>query len=186
MNIAEFSMPLLAEAEIERRRKRLVRVNRTIHLASVVAIFGLVQWGALHDGGSEAIGLVIGAIMAFLAWMAILFSIEDTRLDPERYTWLPAHMCESFAEFCEENESVQAYRNKVRGAARRFTMQEYAAMKSWVSTQREDGHMAEQRARERAGCQRLYGIGNDACASDELALSAEKGDWPAQAKGPGM
>jgi hypothetical protein len=163
MSNAEFSMQLLPESEIEHRRKRLVRVTRAIHLVSAVVAFGLIQWGVLHDGGrNAAIGLVIGAIMAFLAWMVISIAIEDTRLDPERYTWLPTAMCESFAEFCEENDGVQGYRNKVRDAARRFTMEEYSAMKSWVSEQREDGRLAEQRAKERAGCQRLYGIADEA------------------------
>jgi hypothetical protein len=167
MSINEFSMPMLAEAEIDRRRNRLSRVCRTIYAGSAVASFGLLQWVALHCGDGKFLenvagGLLLGAFGSILAWVVIVHAIEDSRLDPDQYEWLPAYECDSFAEFCEEHPGVQAYRDSVRAAARRFTKGEYWAMRGFVTMQREAEYEAERTAKERAGCQRLYGIAGEA------------------------
>jgi hypothetical protein len=167
MSVNEFPMPLLAEAEIDRRRIRLSRVCSTIYAVSAVASFGILQWAALHYGDGRLLenvagGLLLSAIGSILALVVIVHAIEDSRLDPDQYEWLPAYECDSFAEFCEEHPGVQAYRAKVRAAARRFTKGEYWAMRGFVTLQREAEYEAERNAKERAGCQRLYGFAGEA------------------------
>jgi len=167
MSIAEFSMLLRAEADIEQRRTRLVRIHNTFHAVSAIVGFGAMQWlfvafGHGDLGGRVVFGLFMGALTTLVISMLFASYLEETRLDPRMFDWLPAHKCEAFAEFCEENPGVQAYRDKVRDAARRFTMEEYWSMRSWVSEQRAGEYEAEQTAKERAGCQRLYGIASEA------------------------
>jgi len=160
-------MPLMTEAQIELRRTSLLRAHRAFYVVSAIVIFGGLALATVSSGnGATAENLFFGFFLrAFVFCIAgLLFAsiLEDTRLDPNSFHWLPSSMCDSFADFCEENPCVQAYRDTVRKAGRRFTMAEYWAMRRWVSAQRDEEFAATEKAREREGCQRLYGIAGEA------------------------
>jgi len=164
MKSTEFSMQLLAEAEIEKRRARLVRWGRGIRGLLAAGLVALLEWLTFSTStghGAVAnvmVGAFLGALISLMVWVVVDSAIEETRLDPKNYDWLPSSECADFADFCEKNQEVQSYRDQVRAAGRRFTKQEYSAMEAWVDELHREERDAHLQAAERAGCQKLYGI----------------------------
>jgi hypothetical protein len=164
---AEFSMRLLDEAVINRRR----RIGGLVRGMLVLAGFAAAAWAAgrgLSRGHapvgplnwvmlvvhSSACGL-LGAVVFWLAFVRPLISL--LHLVAEDYDWLAESECLELAELCEKTPGLVAYRDQVRAANRRFTSGESDAMFSWASEQ-EYLRQAAEETRARAGCQRLYGI----------------------------
>ncbi|MEX3983892.1 hypothetical protein AB4Y45_33445 [Paraburkholderia sp. EG287A] len=163
MDDSEFSMPLRTEEQINETRTRLELIGWVSRLGLTIATFGLMQWFSFsfrQDSVLDTVlaGLLLGTIISMVLLLLLSGSLNETELDPRQFEWLNPSLCASFAEFCEKNPGIQAYRDKVREAGRRFTVEEYSAMQDWVSAKEAAERAATQQVREREGCQKLYGI----------------------------
>lgn len=165
----EFSMLLLEEATINRRR----RIGSLVRWALVFASFAAVAWatGQWLSQGRAPVGVLswcmlvvhasaCGLPAAAVFWLAFVRPLLALlHLVAEDYAWLDVGECLELAELCEKTPGLVAYRDRVRAANRRFTCGESNAMFAWAREQDWLREVAEEEARARSGCQRLYGIG---------------------------
>ncbi|MBK3780264.1 hypothetical protein G3A43_08335 [Paraburkholderia aspalathi] len=154
-----FGMELLAEKVIDRRRTRARKAYGVTVLVLAVGIFSL---SSPNPNIPEVITgfLKVVMLLACCALVADIF-MKFPKLQATNYEWLLSSNCDELAELCERNPGLVPYRDQVRSLNRRFTFGEYTAMKSWVDEQREQAIKADEAARERVACQRLYGIAPD-------------------------
>lgn len=168
---AEFSMPLLDEAAINRRRCIGKLVIWALVLACFVgcayvvgtAVVEAKSPGSVLQWGLVALATVVASIVATIVY-GLLFVKPLVMLlhcDPDDYMWLDASGCNALAELCEQTPGLVPYRDRVRAANRRFTCCESDAMFVWAREQQYHAYVAEDAERVRAGCQRLYGIAQD-------------------------
>ncbi|MEX3983894.1 hypothetical protein AB4Y45_33455 [Paraburkholderia sp. EG287A] len=155
-----FSMPFLEEADIERRAIRLHMLAWVLRALLGAGIFGAVFSGCTFPNW---IGVVVLAAccagLTVISWFFLALGLSlSTRWDWNDYCWLPSRSCDELVSLCDKNPGLLPYRDRVREAGRRFTCGEFYSMRNWTVERTKRREALEQEARERASCQRLYGI----------------------------
>ena len=149
-----FSMPLRTEDEIIRHCRKV----RGAFWMLIIALTVALHW--LPPGHTTGGMTVLLRVMCFGVGVVGIKAIFDLipALRAHRYDWLSPSKCDAMADLCDENPGLVPYRDRVRAEGRKFTTGEYDSMRIWVGRQKTDAVYAERVARERAACQRLYGV----------------------------
>lgn len=149
-----FSMPLRTEDEIIRRCRKV----RGLYWLLLIALMAALPW--MPAGQTTGWTTVLLRVMAFTVGLYVTKGIFELvpALRAHQYDWLSRSKCDSLADLCDENPGLVPYRDRVRAEGRRFTRGEYDNMRKWVGQQDVARLKAEHAARERAACQRLYGV----------------------------